>query len=58
MSLAAIAYYEKRRRGLGERLGAEVEHAIAAVIAFPGIGGAVDRNARRLLLSRTTARVI
>jgi len=50
--VASIAYYEERQRGLGARLNAEVEPAIATIIAFPAIGAAVARNARRLLLNR------
>jgi len=50
--LAAVAYYEERQPGLGARLNAEVEHAVATMIAYPAIGSPITRNARRILLNR------
>jgi plasmid stabilization system protein ParE len=50
--LAAVAYYEERQSGLGARLNAEVEHAIATIIGYPATGSPFTRNARRVLLNR------
>lgn len=55
---AAIFYYEERQQGLGARLNAEVEHAVATIIEHPSIGATLSPNVRRILLNRFPYSVI
>jgi len=48
----AAAYYERNVRGLGERFGSEVRHAIERLLEYPELGSPIDADLRRLLLTR------
>ena len=48
----AAAYYERNVRGLGERFGSEVRHAIERLLEYPELGSPMDADLRRLLLTR------
>ena len=50
--IEAAAYYERNVRGLGERFGSEVRHAIERLLEYPELGSPIDADLRRLLLTR------
>ena len=45
-------YYERNVRGLGERFGGEVRHALERLLEYPELGVPMDAELRRLMLTR------